>query len=133
MFSDFHLSGSAVALAAPFLDGAVDTDALATCVWEERYLGSASVEVREVVRKPALYLLTGVDGVPFEDDGLRDGAHVREWMTRRLREEVAASGVPVVELDGPHPERLAVAVKAVDALLVAGWTFVDPLVAKRES
>jgi HTH-type transcriptional repressor of NAD biosynthesis genes len=96
---------------SPVLFG--DTDALATCVWEERYLGSTSAEVREVVRPPDLYLLTGLDGVPFEDDGLRDGAHVREWMTRRLREETLASGVPVVELDGAHPERLAVAVAAV--------------------
>ncbi|MFG3699081.1 AAA family ATPase [Micromonospora sp. NPDC047620] len=105
-----------------------DTDARATAVWEERYLGSASTEVRVAARRPALYLLTDHVGVPFDDDGLRDGEHLRAWMTGRFRTVLAGCGVPVVELTGPHPERLARAVAACDALLAAGWPLADPLV-----
>ncbi|MFF5172203.1 AAA family ATPase [Micromonospora sp. NPDC000089] len=104
-----------------------DTDARATAVWEERYLGSASAAVRAAARRPALYLLTDHVGVPFEDDGLRDGAHLRAWMTNRFRAELAGCGVPVVELGGPHPQRLARAVEACDALLAAGWSLAAPL------
>lgn len=105
-----------------------DTDTRATALWEERYLGSTSPEVRAAARRPALYLLTDHEGVPFDDDGLRDGEHLRAWMTGRFRAELAGSGVPVVELRGPHAERLATAVAACDALLVAGWQLADPLV-----
>ncbi|MEK8110063.1 hypothetical protein NKG94_48360 [Micromonospora sp. M12] len=65
--------------------------------------------------------------MPFTDDGLRDGEHLRAWMTERFRVELAGSGVPVVELTGPHSERLARAVLACDDLLAAGWSLTDPL------
>ncbi|MFI7427023.1 AAA family ATPase [Micromonospora sp. NPDC049836] len=104
-----------------------DTDARATAIWEERYLGSSSAPVRAAARRPALYLLTDHVGVPFDDDGLRDGEHLRAWMTGRFRAELAGCGVPVVELHGPHEARLATAVAACDALLAAGWSFADPL------
>jgi HTH-type transcriptional regulator, transcriptional repressor of NAD biosynthesis genes len=95
-----------------------DTDARATAVWEERYLGSASAAVLALAREPDLYLLTDHVGVPFEDDGLRDGEHLRTWMTGRFREVLA--GRPVVELTGPHSDRLATALAACDALLTGG-------------
>ncbi|MGK5672616.1 AAA family ATPase [Micromonospora sp. URMC 106] len=104
-----------------------DTDARATAVWEERYLGSTSARVRAAARRPALYLLTDHVGVPFDDDGLRDGEHLRPWMTARFRAQLAGCGVPVVELAGPHPRRLARAVAACDALLAAGWSLADPV------
>ncbi|BCJ77696.1 transcriptional regulator NadR [Catellatospora sp. IY07-71] len=104
-----------------------DTDALATQVWEERYLGSSSPEVRAAARRPDLYLLTSPVGVPFDDDGLRDGEHLRGWMTGRFREVLAASRVPVVELNGSHGARLRMAVEACDRLLSAGWDLAAPL------
>ncbi|MFI5837625.1 AAA family ATPase [Micromonospora sp. NPDC051300] len=116
---------AAARVSGPLLFG--DTDARATAVWEERYLGSASDEVRAAARRPALYLLTDHEGVPFADDGLRDGGHLRAWMTDRFRAELAGLGVPVVELRGTHEERMAVATAACDALLAAGWSFADPL------
>lgn len=103
-----------------------DTDAFATAVWEERYLGNASPEVEALARRPALYLLTTEDGIPFDDDGLRDGEKIRSWMTGRLRERLAEVGVPTIELGGPHGDRLAAAVAAVDALLARGWDLADP-------
>ena len=104
-----------------------DTDARATAIWEERYLGSSSEAVRAAARRPALYLLTDHEGVPFDDDGLRDGEHLRAWMTGRFRAELADCGAPVVELRGSHEVRLAMAVTACDALLAAGWSLADPL------
>jgi HTH-type transcriptional regulator, transcriptional repressor of NAD biosynthesis genes len=96
-----------------------DTDARATAVWQERYLGAVSPEVHGYARRPDLYLLTDHAGVPFEDDGLRDGEHVRAWMTGRFREVL--DGLPVVELTGSREARLATAVQAVDGLLAHGW------------
>jgi NadR type nicotinamide-nucleotide adenylyltransferase len=104
-----------------------DTDAFATSVWEERYLGSASPAVRTMARRPSLYLLTDHVGVPFEDDGLRDGEDIRDQMTARFRERLRDLGVPVVELAGPPEVRLAAALAAVDGLLARGWEFAPPL------
>jgi len=116
---------------SPILFG--DTDALATTIWEERYLsdgtGSWTVTagVEAVVRTPALYLLTHHEGVPFVDDGLRDGEGVRAWMTSRFERELAARGVPSVVLTGCYAARLRAAVGACDDLLAAGWSFAPPL------
>ena len=110
---------------SPVLFG--DTDAFATTIWEERYLGTASPAVRNLVRRPDLYLLTDDAGVPFVDDGLRDGEAIRHWMTGRFRAELAGSAVPNVVLTGSFAERLRAAVAATDALLARGWTFAAPL------
>ena len=110
---------------SPVLFG--DTDALATTIWEERYLGRGSVAVRERVRRPDLYLLTDHEGVPFVQDGLRDGEDIRAWMTGRFRAELRASGVPHQLLTGDLAARLRAAVRATDDLLARGWTFKPPL------
>ncbi|WP_431683399.1 AAA family ATPase [Kitasatospora sp. KL5] len=106
-----------------------DTDTLATTVWQERYRGRATEPVRRLAdRLPprALYLLTSDEGVDFDDDGLRDGEHLRPWMTGRFREVLAVAGVPWLELRGDRAERLRQALDAVDALLAAGWALADP-------
>ncbi|MEV6599520.1 AAA family ATPase [Actinoplanes sp. NPDC051346] len=110
---------------SPVLFG--DTDAFATTIWEERYLGSTSPAVRAQVRPPDLYLLTDDVGVPFDDDGLRDGESIRPWMTGRFRSELAAQGVPHHVLTGGYAQRLRAAVSATDAVLARGWQFATPL------
>jgi NadR type nicotinamide-nucleotide adenylyltransferase len=106
-----------------------DTDSFATAIWEERYLGSVSppVAAASAARRPALYLLTDHAGVPFEDDGIRDGEHLRPWMTGRFRAELAARPVPYLGLSGGRAERLTGAVEACDEVLAAGWRLADPL------
>jgi nicotinamide riboside kinase len=107
-----------------------DTDALATTVWQERYMGAATPEVlaaADAMPPRALYLLTSHEDVPFEDDGLRDGEHIRAWMTERFRALLAARDVPWVELRGDRADRLARALAAVDALLAAGSGLADPM------
>lgn len=103
-----------------------DTDAFATAVWEERYLGSTSAAVESMAARPDLYLLTHHDGVPFVDDGLRDGEHIREWMTDRFQRRLAAAGIPVVSLTGPLEARLDTALAACDELIGRGWCLTDP-------
>lgn len=110
-----------------------DTDVLATTLWHERYVGrpSPTVVAAAAARPaPALYVLTG-DEIPFVQDGLRDGEHVRSDMQRRFREvlrQVATDrGVPWLEVHGDPAPRLAAAVSAVDDVLAAGWALADPL------
>jgi HTH-type transcriptional regulator, transcriptional repressor of NAD biosynthesis genes len=96
-----------------------DTDAFATAIWHERYLGQPSPEVLAIAaaRRFDLYILTDVD-TPFVPDDIRDGESIRGWMHKRFQVELSRMGVPVLLLSGPHEERLAEAVARIDALLV---------------
>ncbi|WP_412078427.1 AAA family ATPase [Streptomyces xanthophaeus] len=106
-----------------------DTDSFATGIWHERYLGGRNAEVERTaaLTRRDLYLLTDDADVPFEDDGLRDGPHLRPWMTGRFREELEATGRRFLPVRGDRRTRLATAVAAVDGLLAEGWHFADPL------
>ncbi len=107
-----------------------DTDALATCIWHERYLGQPSVDVEHIAASMpprALYLLTSDEGVPFEDDGLRDGEHLRAWMTGRFQARLAQQAVPWLELKGSRESRCQNALAAVDAMMANAWRFAIPL------
>ncbi|MBD0707806.1 MULTISPECIES: AAA family ATPase [unclassified Streptomyces] len=110
-----------------------DTDAFATTIWHERYMGTASPATGEIAARGRghLWLLTDHRGVPFEDDGLRDGEHLRPWMTARFLARLTRTGRRTVVLGGPHEERLTAAVAAVDALVAEGWGFTDPLPERR--
>jgi len=93
-----------------------DTDALATAIWRERYIGSPSAAVWAVAmdRRYDLYLLTDCD-IPFVQDGLRDGEHRRSWMQRRFIEELTRLDRPFEVLSGTPEERLKEALSLVDA------------------
>ena len=107
-----------------------DTDALATCIWHERYMNQENSAVNKIaaaIPRRALYLLTSEIGVPFEDDGLRDGEHLRTWMTDRFRAALSMQPVPWLELRGSASERCAAALSAVDEVLKMAWQFATPL------
>ncbi|MFF8276489.1 AAA family ATPase [Streptomyces lateritius] len=110
-----------------------DTDAFATTIWHERYMGTTSPATGEIAARGRqhLWLLTDHNGVPFEDDGLRDGEHLRPWMTARFVAQLSRTGRRTAVLTGPHEERLAAAVAAVDALLAEGPYLADPLPERR--
>ena len=96
-----------------------DTDAFATSIWFRRYFGRRSPQVEEIAarhRRPDLYLLTDVL-TPFEQDGTRDGEHVREWMHQTFAEELSATARPFRTLSGTPGERLRQAALHVDELL----------------
>jgi HTH-type transcriptional regulator, transcriptional repressor of NAD biosynthesis genes len=97
-----------------------DTDALATAVWHERYLGTRSAVVERLAagRSYAVYILT-CDDIPFVQDGIRDGEHVRGWMTARFRQVLAAQDTPWIEVRGDRAVRLTAAGERVDAILTS--------------
>ena len=111
-----------------------DTDVLATAVWHERYVGwrSATVEALARARVPALYLLTTPD-IPFVQDGMRDGEHLRSWMTGRFREVLGEQPAPWVEVSGSREARLAAGIRAVEEVLAAGWGLVPSLEQQQEA
>lgn len=107
-----------------------DTDAWATRIWHERYMGKPSVAVDTLAAgMPArtLYILTSERDVPFEDDGLRDGEHLRSWMNQRFRDELTAQSVPWIEAHGSPEIRCQTALNALDSLAYRHWTFAPPL------
>jgi NadR type nicotinamide-nucleotide adenylyltransferase len=106
-----------------------DNDPWAATVWCERYLGCAYPQVADAVgsRTPALYLLTDHQDVPFEQDGWRDGEHLREWMTGLFELRLTERGVPWVRLTGSHEDRLEQAIKVVEKTLVRHFRYADPL------
>lgn len=106
-----------------------DTDAFATGIWHERYRGerSSAVDALGEAHPFHLYLLTHHDDVGFEQDGLRDGEHVRAWMTDRFVARLDASGRRWRWLRGGRQERQDRAIAAIDELLAAGWNFHAPL------
>lgn len=95
-----------------------DTDAFATAIWHERYLGRPSPEVLAVAagRTCDLYVLTDVD-TPFVPDDIRDGESFRDWMHKRFQDELSRLGVPLLFVSGPHERRLTAAVGRIDSLL----------------
>jgi HTH-type transcriptional regulator, transcriptional repressor of NAD biosynthesis genes len=97
-----------------------DTDVLATAVWHERYLGcrSSEVEAMAAQRRPALYILTS-DDIPFVQDGLRDGEHIRSWMTGRFRDIINDAGVPWIEVRGSVEARMRQTVQSVAEVMSA--------------
>jgi nicotinamide riboside kinase len=94
-----------------------DTDSLATCVWHRRYVGGTNPEVERLAKKRRcdLYLLTG-DEIPFVQDGLRDGEHIRHEMHGWFVETLKGQSVPWLLVQGSLEERLATAQSAVRTL-----------------
>jgi HTH-type transcriptional regulator, transcriptional repressor of NAD biosynthesis genes len=99
-----------------------DTDVLATAIWHERYLGerSSSVESMAEHRRPHMYVLTD-DEIPFVQDGIRDGEHLRGWMTERFREELHETGVPWTEVWGTRQQRVVQTLRAMVEQLGEMW------------
>jgi HTH-type transcriptional regulator, transcriptional repressor of NAD biosynthesis genes len=118
-----HIARRQVELEEEFAERATrvlicDTDALATAIWHERYMGSRSSEVEEIAadHRYDLYLLTNVD-IPFVQDGIRDGEHLREWMTERFRQELETRHLPWLLLQGSYAQRFGTAVTAIEKLI----------------
>ena len=95
-----------------------DTDAFATAIWHERYRNARSAEVEALGDPPpSLYLVTHHDDVPFQQDGIRDGEHIRAWMTGRFVERLRGTRHRVELLRGARAARLERALALVDAWL----------------
>jgi len=99
-----------------------DTDAFATSVWERRYLGTAARGPQPWATSELpghdLYLLTSHDGVPWHDDGLREGdLEARAAMTGWFAAALTRAGHSWVLLTGSAEDRLRLAIRSVDLAL----------------
>jgi nicotinamide riboside kinase len=105
-----------------------DTDALVTGVWHERYRGHASASVAAVASAMpprALYLLTDHRDVEFEDDGLRDGEHLRASMHERFASVLSRGTVPWRLVSGTPAERTDAALRHVAEAMPTWWPFTE--------
>ncbi|MDN6659924.1 MAG: ATP-binding protein, partial [Acidipropionibacterium jensenii] len=76
--------------------------------------------------RPDLYLLTG-DEIPFVQDGMRDGEHLRHDMQQRFRDVLAGQETPWTEVRGSLRDRVRASVELIDAVMAEGWRLADPL------
>ncbi|MFZ5481640.1 MAG: AAA family ATPase [Myxococcota bacterium] len=85
-----------------------DTDAFATAVWHEHYLGRPHPGLLAWRPPPSgarrLYLLASPD-TPFVQDGLRDGEHRRAAMDARFSRLLEERGEAFVRISGGWKER----------------------------
>ena len=95
-----------------------DTNALATHLWHRRYMNfdNPSLKAFSDSVKPHLYLLTG-DEIPFVQDGLRDGEHIRHEMHHWFSELLETTGVPWALVQGSPAKRLTQAIQSISKLL----------------
>jgi HTH-type transcriptional repressor of NAD biosynthesis genes len=99
-----------------------DTDAFATSVWERRYLGDRARGPQPwattLLPPREVYLLTSHEGVPWHDDGLREGdLAIRAAMTGWFTAALTAAGHSWVLLTGTLEARLALATGVTDDVL----------------
>jgi NadR type nicotinamide-nucleotide adenylyltransferase len=95
-----------------------DTDLLSTVVYSRHYYGDCPHWIEDELdrRRPDLYLLAGID-VPWKADGdQRDRGHRREEMQALFRGALEQCGARVVEVRGPHANRLKLALEAIERL-----------------
>ena len=96
-----------------------DTDAFATSIWHQRYMGRRSAQVEAISDahcKPDLYLLSDFHA-PFVQDGTRDGESIREWMHETFVKELTSQQRRFTVLRGSYEDRYRQAVEAIDTLL----------------
>lgn len=101
-----------------------DTDVLATTIWEERYTGKPSVllDSNQLPRRD-LYIITDDEGVDFDDDGFRDGEHLRERMTEDFKVLLTKKGLSWILVNGSREDRLSQAVSVIDQIIEQKTTF----------
>lgn len=106
-----------------------DTDAFATGVWHARYVGGygSEVDARALDLRARHYLVTHPDDVPFEQDGIRDGLHVRGWMTGALIARLSAAGARWRWLRGEREQRIEAALAVADEIMAAGSGLAAPM------
>ena len=85
-----------------------DTDAFATALWAERYLGAYDEGVAALAegRRSELYLLTGAE-IPWVDDGTRERKEERRRFQTRFEEELARQNKATVHIAGDGETRVA--------------------------
>lgn len=95
-----------------------DTDLTSTVVYCHHYFGRCPAFIEDAAqeRRPALYLLLGIDA-PWIADGVRDRGERREEMQALFADALARSPAPVIPIEGDWESRYRSAVESIDSLL----------------
>ncbi len=97
-----------------------DTDLLVIKIWAEYRFGTCPPWVERQLRAapPNLYLLCSPD-LPWEPDPLRENPHDRPELFQRYLRELSRMNAPFEIIQGQGAERLAQAIRSVEARLPA--------------
>ena len=98
-----------------------DNDSFALTIWCERYLGKYYNEIYDIYlnaeyleNDKKVYILTKPN-VPFVQDGLRDGEHIRDWMYERFLKELDNKKMNYYLIDSPnYDERIKKAIEIME-------------------
>lgn len=96
-----------------------DTSAMMIAIYSDLVFADASLYASALAaqRRCDLTLVTALD-LPWQSDGLqRDGAHVRAPVDALLRTALAGAGISFTTIAGVGDERVAAALRAIDAAL----------------
>lgn len=93
-----------------------DTDAFATAIWHEKYMGFESEEVKKLSRNYDLYIITDPH-TPYAKDEIRVGEDSRAWMHNRFIEELGKLGKKYEVVKGSRIERSKKAIISIDMIL----------------
>lgn len=101
-------------------DGIVicDTNAFVTKLWQQRYMGHVTKDMEHLAANaPAdLYIVTG-DEIPFVQDGLRDGEHIRHDMHKQFVAELKRCKLPYIVVRGTVDERVEASIAKIRDIL----------------
>lgn len=100
-----------------------DTNAVATELWQRRYMGTTTTDMKRIAGndKADLYIITG-DEIPFVQDGIRDGEHIRHRMHQWFIRHIQKTTVPYTIVSGSRQARLAAALKATKTMIATRRT-----------
>jgi NadR type nicotinamide-nucleotide adenylyltransferase len=95
-----------------------DTNLIVIKVWSEHKYGNCDPDILKKIaeRKYDLYLLTDID-IPWADDPQREHPDKREYFRDLYRKEIAATGIPFVEISGEREARRKKAVDVINSAL----------------
>lgn len=95
-----------------------DTNAVATELWQRRYKGRITKPMQTIAAedKADMYIITG-DEIPFVQDGIRDGEHVRHQMHHWFVTHIKKTGVSYIIVTGDQAARLQQATAAAKEMI----------------
>jgi len=101
-----------------------DNDSFALTIWCERYLGEYHKEIYDIYQSASylnnenkIYILTKPN-VPFVQDGLRDGEHIRDWMYDRFLQELENKKMNYYLIESPdYEERVKKSVEIIENII----------------
>jgi len=111
------LAANSLALSAKYLM-IHDTDALATTVWQQRYLGGELPNPPKNISAQTVYIITSPNGVPFAQNGIRDGKHLRLKMHDTFVSVVSKTKNKYLVVEGSVEERVRRCVEFIENGLI---------------